>query len=118
MNDSLEQNPFRSPVDANAEDDRPNARLWLLRLGWQLPLATLLLFLVGGVLRVVGLPVVISLGLGLTGLVVYLGGIFLTIYGLYLTNSTRGIERNLMAGILVNMFVLLGLPCTFGGISF
>lgn len=116
MDKSSEQNPFRSPVSSVREDDGAKEILWRVRLSWQLPLVTLLLFLESGVLGAAGLPVVVSLGLGLAGLLVYSAGIVMMIYGIWLTNSVRGIEMHVLAGILMNMFVLLGLPFTFNGV--
>lgn len=116
MSSSDDQNPFESPVDAKAEDHRVDSMLWQACLRWQLPLVSLALFFGGGFLAAIGLPVVFSIGFALAAMIFLFAGIIMTIYGLCLTNSVRGIEKHVLAGILVNLLVLLGVPCSLVGV--
>lgn len=116
MTNSKTDNPFESPVDAKAEDHRVDSMMWQVCLGWQLPLVSLALFFSGGGLQVIGLPVVFSIGFALAAMMFLFAGMIMTIYGLCLTNSVRGIEKHVLAGILVNLFVLLGVPCSLVGV--
>jgi len=101
-------NPYQSPTDASAKDNRPRDIMWRVSLGWQLPIATVLFFLVADSISALGVTYVIPLGLSLTALAFLLAGFVMTIYGLCMTNSVRGIEMHVLAGVLVNLFVLLG----------